>query len=58
MPQIWAPYSIVGLTTAVYSSRVRLKEGPQVDAAIRNTAAKAAESRKLAITVITFLNKY
>jgi hypothetical protein len=26
MPQIWAPYSIVGLTTAVYSSRVRLKE--------------------------------
>ena len=44
MPQIWALYSIVGLTTAVYSSRVRLNDGPQVDAAIRDTAAKAGES--------------
>ena len=35
MPQIWALYSIVGLTTAVYSSRVRLNDGPQVDAAIK-----------------------
>ena len=25
-PQIWEPYSIVGLTTAVYSKRVSLKE--------------------------------
>ena len=41
-PQIWAPYSIVGLTTAVYSSRVRLNEGPQVEAAICNAAANAA----------------
>jgi hypothetical protein len=35
MPQIWAPYSIAGLTTTIYSSRVRLKEGPHVEAAIR-----------------------
>jgi hypothetical protein len=42
MPQIWAPYSIAGLTTAVYSSRVRLNKGPQVKAAIRNAAVKAA----------------
>ena len=42
MPQIWAPYSIAGLTTAVYSSRVRLNDGPQVDAVIRNAAANAA----------------
>ena len=41
-PQIWVLYSIVGLTTAVYSNRVRLNEGPQVEAAIRNAAANAA----------------
>ena len=33
--------SIVGLTTAVYRRRVRLKEGPHVEAAIRDAAANA-----------------
>ena len=54
MPQIWAPYSIVGLTTAVYSSRVRLKDGPQVDAAIRDTTTKAAAPLWVAYVVCVF----
>ena len=41
-PQIWEPYSIVGLTTAIYRRRVRLKEGPYVEVAIRDAAANAA----------------
>jgi hypothetical protein len=41
-PQIWEPYSIVGLTTAVYSRRVSLKEGPHVEAVIRDAAENAA----------------
>ena len=54
MPQIWAPYSIVGLTTAVYSSRVCLKEGPHVEAAIRDTAAKAAAPLWVACVMYAF----
>ena len=53
-PQIWALYSIVGLTTAVYSSRVRLKEGPQVDAAIRDAAANAAAPLVVAFVICAF----
>ena len=41
-PQIWEPYSIVGLTTAVYSKRVSLKEGPYVKAVIRDAAENVA----------------
>jgi len=41
MPQIWAPYSIVGLTTAVYNRRVRLKKGPYVKTVICDAAANA-----------------
>ena len=40
-PQIWALYSIVGLTTAIYSNRVYLNKGPQVDAVIYNAAVNA-----------------
>ena len=54
MPQIWAPYSIVGLTTAVYSSRVRLNDSPQVNTAIRNTATKAAAPLWVACVVCAF----
>jgi len=53
-PQIWAPYSIVGLTTAVYSSRVRLNEGPQVEAAIRDAAANAAAPLVVAFVICAF----
>ena len=42
MPQIWVLYSIVGLTTAVYSRRVCLNKGPYVDAVICDVAANAA----------------
>ena len=42
MPQIWALYSIVGLTTAVYNRRVCLKEGPHVETVIHDAAANAA----------------
>ena len=54
MPQIWAPYSIVGLTTAVYSSRVRLNDGPQVNIAIYDTAVKAAAPLWVACVVCVF----
>ena len=54
IPQIWAPYSIIGLTTAVYSSRIRLKDGPQVNAVIRDTAAKAAAPLWVAYIVCAF----
>ena len=54
IPQIWAPQSIIGLTTTVYSSRVRLKEGPQVKAAIRNTALKATTPLQVACVIYAF----
>ena len=38
IPQIWALYSIISLTTAVYSNCIYLKEGPQVNAVIYNAA--------------------
>ena len=41
-PQIWEPYSIIGLTTAIYSRRVSLKEGPYIKAVIRNAAENTA----------------
>ena len=41
IPQIQALYSIIGLTIIVYSSRIYLKDGLQVNTAIYNTAAKA-----------------
>ena len=43
-PQIWELYSIISLTTAVYSRRISLKEGPYVKAVIRNAAENAAAS--------------
>ena len=54
IPQIQAPYSIVGLTTTIYSSCVRLKDGPQVNAAIYNTATKAAAPLQVAYVVYAF----
>ena len=53
-PQIWAPYSIVGLTTAVYSNRVRLNEGLQVDAVIHDAAANAAAPLVVAFLICSF----
>jgi hypothetical protein len=41
-PQIWELYSIISLTTAVYSRRVSLKEGPHIKAVIYNTAENVA----------------
>ena len=41
MPQIWALYSIVGLTTAVYNRCVCLKEGPYVKTVICDAATNA-----------------
>ena len=41
-PQIWVLYSIIGLTTAVYSRCVCLKEGPYINAIIYNAAANVA----------------
>jgi len=41
MPQIWAPYSIVGFTTTVYSRRVHLNKGPYVETVICNAAVNA-----------------
>jgi len=38
----------------MYSSRVRLKEGPQVEAAIYNTAAKAAAPLWVACVIYAF----
>ena len=54
MPQIWAPYSIIGLITAVYSSLIRLKEGPYVKAAIQDTATKAATPLWVAYVMCAF----
>ena len=38
----------------MYSSRVRLKEGPQVEAVIRDTAAKAAAPLWVAYVIYAF----
>ena len=54
MPQIWALQSIIGLTTAVYSSCMRLKEGPQVKAAIYDTTTKAAAPLWVAYVICAF----
>ena len=53
-PQIWEPYSIVGLTTAVYSKRVSLKEGPHVKAVIRDAAENAAAPLWVACVMCSF----
>ena len=42
MSQIWALYSIIGLTTVVYNRHVCLKKGPYVEAVIYNAAVNAA----------------
>ena len=47
-------YSIVGLTTAVYSNRVRLKEGPQVNATICDAAVNATTSLVVAFLICLF----
>ena len=54
IPQIWVLYSIIGLITAVYSSRVYLKDGLQVDTAIYNTATKATAPLQVACMVYVF----
>ena len=54
MPQIWALYSIVGLTTAVYNRRVCLKEGPYVETVICNTAANAVAPLWVACIICVF----
>ena len=41
MPQIWAPYSIIGLTIAVYSRCVHLNKGPHIKAVIYNAVVNA-----------------
>ena len=41
-PQIWEPYSIVNLITAVYNKRVSLKEGPYIEVVIRDAAENVA----------------
>ena len=53
-PQIQAPYSIISLTTAIYSSRIRLNKGPQVKAAIYNTAVNAAAPLVVAFIIYLF----
>src|SRR6266480_5642365 len=52
--QACAPYTIAGLTIAVYSSLVLIKHGPQVVAAIRERALKAAVPFPTAIFVYSF----
>ena len=54
IPQIQALYSIIGLTTAVYSSCVCLNDGPQVNTAIYDTAIKAITPLQVACVVYTF----
>ena len=54
IPQIQALYNIVGLTTAVYSSRMRLNNGPQVNTIIYNTTIKAAAPLQVAYMVYIF----
>ena len=54
IPQIWAPYSIVGLTTAVYNRRVRLNKGPHVEAVICDAAANAAAPLWVACAMCVF----
>jgi hypothetical protein len=53
-PQTWEPYSIVGLTTAVYSRRVSLNEGPHVEAVIRDAAENAAAPLWVACAICSF----
>ena len=53
-PQIQALYSIISLTTTVYSSCVRLNKGPQVKATIRNTAASAVIPLVVAFIIYAF----
>src|SRR5947208_7296664 len=54
MCQACAPYTIAGLTIAVYSSLVLIKHGPQVVAAIRERASKAAVPFPTATFVCSF----
>jgi len=54
MPQIWAPYSIVGFTTAVYNRRVCLKEGLYVKTVICNTAVNAVAPLWIACVIYVF----
>ena len=54
MPQIWAPYSIVGLTTAVYNKRVCLNKNLQLKAVIYNTAANAVAPLWVACAICAF----
>ena len=53
-PQIWEPYSIIGLTTAVYSRRVSLKEGPYIKVVIRNAAKNTAAPLWVACVIYSF----
>ena len=55
-PQIWEPYSIIRLITAVYSRRICLKEGPHIKAAIYNAAENAAVP--LQVTYIIYLFQF
>ena len=52
--QIQALYSIIGLTTAIYSSYIRLKDGPQVNTIIYNTAVKAAAPLQITYMICMF----
>jgi len=54
MPQIWALYSIVGFTTAVYNRRVCLKEGPHVKTVICDIAANAVAFLWVACVIYVF----
>src|SRR5947207_3588473 len=54
MCQACAPYTITGLTITVYSSLVLIKYGPQVVAAIRERALKAAIPFPTVIFVCSF----
>jgi len=54
MPQIWAPYSIIGLTTAVYNKCVHLNKGPYVEAVICDAVTNAMAPLWVACAICVF----
>ena len=50
----YAPYSIVGLTTAVYRRRVFLREGPYVNATSLAIPSEAASPFRITYAIYSF----
>ena len=54
MPQIWALYSIISLTTAVYNKHVCLNKSPYIKAVIYDAAANAVAPSWVTCVICVF----